>query len=75
MSANDPKRTSPPGLRLLGPHETRIDESPMEGQDFIARLTTEISALTSHHQPLWFSLRRGEGETGDFRHHRPQIGS
>jgi hypothetical protein len=26
-------------------HEARIDEPPMEGQDFAARLTTEISAL------------------------------
>ena len=46
----------------------------MEGQYFAARLTTEISALTSHHQPLAFSLRRGERETGDLQHHRPQIG-
>ena len=56
VSATDPMRH--PLSCLWGPHEARIDESAMEGQDLGVRLTPKISPLASHHQPLAFSLRR-----------------
>ena len=61
-------------IAFTGSARTRIDQSPMEGEDFAVRLTTKISPLASHHQPLALSLHRGERQAGNFQHHRPQIG-
>ena len=56
-SASDPKRTWS-AIASRGPHEARIYEPAMEGQNLAPRLTSEIPTLTRHHQPLAFSLRR-----------------
>src|SRR6266508_358599 len=74
VSAFDPMRTSAQRSRLWGPHETRIDESPVEGQDLAARLATEIPTLTRHHEPLALLLRRRERKPGGLQHYGPDIG-